>query len=516
MYDNSRVPSCTNVSSHPCRVQYNHWSLDTSTTGTTSSQLLSQATTPFSSTSYFSQPQRAQQVSTSHYVNYNPISSPLPSLSSSSSTNLYNYQHPKSTIFRNSTSTNQSILHMNDVRQRSESKAIVGIVKPMIHQRSYIQLNNNNNESKIPEIMLGSYDNNLTRSTYPLSSPTMSSKLCETSPVIYRSRPNSSYNNMNGHPPIVPRRHSSINNNNNKSLSSRRTSRTTSSYENEQQQQQNNDKIIIDIKRLEMFYGSVGTIVKSARSIARLYTTTTRQLINLEDWAWQQRGIPVWIYNTGANLKRTRQVRLLLAQHESCFAIWSNLVSDQAELHLPKDNYITCWLPESNLLVVLQFECNNACRLFFRYYYEILEYEQRMNLTNLSPLSTENVLQQQQQQQTKSTNNTKEIPRRYSRLRTISNKQDKEQQESDLRRCRSLSRIRTVKKSAISGPINFQHINHISGGCNQERPLSSTVTLRSLHASMSHLPTNGTLTDRHSKQSKIRASTVFEPRTTAV
>ncbi|CAF5015651.1 unnamed protein product, partial [Rotaria socialis] len=106
----------------------------------------------------------------------------------------------------------------------------------------------------------------------------------------------------------------------------------------------------------------------------------------------------------------------------------------------------------------------------------------------------------------------------YSRLRTISNKhdQEKEQQESNTRRCRSLSRIRTVKKSAISGPINFEHVNHISSGCNQERPLSNTVTLRSLHASMSHLPTNGTLIDRYSKQTKNRASTLFEPRTTAV
>ncbi|CAF3359355.1 unnamed protein product [Rotaria sp. Silwood1] len=528
MYDNSRVPSYTNVSSHPCHLQYNHWSLDIPTTGTAISQSLSQTTAPFSSTSYCSQSQQAKQVSTPNYVNYNPASSPLPS-SSLSSTHLYNYQRPKSTIFRNSTSTNQPILHTNDLRQRCESKAIVGIVKPMIHQHSYTQLNNNNNESKIPEIMLSSYDHNLTRLSFPLSSPTMSPKLSEKSSVIYRSRPSSSYNNMNGHPPMAPRRHSSINNS--KCLSSRRTSRATSSsitafnelssttissspsYENEQQQ--NDDKIIIDIKRLEMFYGSVGTIVKSARSIARLYTTTARQIVNFEDWSCQQRGVPVWIYNTGANLKRTRQVKLLLAQHESCFAIWSSLISDQAELRLPKDNYITCWLPESNLLVVLQFECNDACRLFFRYYYEILEYEQRMNLTNLLPLSIENV-QQQQQQQSKTTNNTKEIPRRYSRLRTISNKQDKEQQESDARRCRSLSRIRTVKKSAISGPINFEHINHISSGCNQERPLSSTVTLRSLHASMSHLPTNGTLTDRYSKQIKTRASTFFEPRTTAV
>jgi hypothetical protein len=208
----------------------------------------------------------------------------------------------------------------------------------------------------------------------------------------------------------------------------------------------------------------------------------------------------------------------VLAQQESCFAVWSSLVSDQAELRLPKENYVTCWLPESTLLVVFKFERDDACRLFFRQYYEILEHERRMNLTNSSSLPAEDTTQQQQQQpQTNTTTNHKEVPRRYSRLRTISNKQDKEQQQQfDLRRCRSLSKIRTVKKSSISGPINFEHVNHISSGCNQDRPLFGTVTSRSLHASMSHLPSNGTLTDRFSKPSKKHVSTLFEPQTTAV
>ncbi|CAF4931910.1 unnamed protein product, partial [Rotaria socialis] len=71
-----------------------------------------------------------------------------------------------------------------------------------------------------------------------------------------------------------------------------------------------------------------------------------------------------------------------------------------------------------------------------------------MNLANQSSLIPEIMIQQQT---TKTSSNNKEVPRRYSRLRTISNKhdQEKEQQESNTRRCRSLSRIRTVKKSAI-------------------------------------------------------------------
>jgi hypothetical protein len=164
------------------------------------------------------------------------------------------------------------------------------------------------------------------------------------------------------------------------------------------------------------------------------------------------------------------------------------------------------------MLVVFKFERNDACRLFFRHYYEILEYERRMNLANPPPLPAENNTSQQQ--------NNQEIPHRYSRLKSISNKKDKEQeqQQFELRRCRSLSKIRTVKKSDISGPINFEHVNHISSGCNQQKQglLSGSVTLRSLHASMSNLFNNGTIPERVFKQSKKRASISFEPRSTAV
>jgi hypothetical protein len=299
------------VSSRPCLTQYSRWSLNTPNTGTTTSQTLPESTGTLSSSFYFPQPQHTKQKPTPDYVNIHPL--PLPPPSSFSSSHLFNYQRPKSTIFHDFTSANQSTFHVNDFRQRYESKAVVGIVKPMVHQRSYTQLNNNNNkESKIPELMISSYHHNSTRSLYPPPPPTTPPPPSSaTSSVIYRSRPTPSFTNINGQPPIAPRRHSSISNS--KCLSSHRSSRTTSTSSSiaaavnelsstisshEHEQQHNNNRIIIDIKRLEMFYGSVGTLVKSARSTARLYTTTTRQLANFEDWSCQQYGVPVWIYNT--------------------------------------------------------------------------------------------------------------------------------------------------------------------------------------------------------------------------
>jgi hypothetical protein len=299
MYDNSRILSYTNVSARPYRTQYSRWSLDTPTIVNPPSQ---ESSAPLSSSFYLPYAQRTKQVLTPDYVNFYPTSSP--------SSHGPIYERPKSTILCDSILKNRSTFHVNDLRQRYETKAVVGIVKPMVHQRSYTQLNSNNNESKVPDMtMTNSYHNTSTRSLYPPPIPTPSSS-SSTSSVIYRTRPPPSHNHTNGQPPIAPRRYSSINTN--KCASSHRSSRTTStsssivginelssrasSHENEQQN--NDSSIIVDVKRLEMFYGSVGTLVRAAHSIARLYITTTQQLANFEDWSCQQLGVPVWIYNT--------------------------------------------------------------------------------------------------------------------------------------------------------------------------------------------------------------------------
>jgi hypothetical protein len=301
MYDNSRISSYVNVLARPCRTQYSRWSLDAPTTNNPSSHE-SVATLP--SSFHYPHSQRPKKALTPNYVNYYQ---PLPP---SSSSRLSNYERPKSSIIYDSISKHHSTFHVNDLRQRYETKAVVGIVKPMVHQLSYTQLNSNNNENKLSDIsMTNSCQHNSTCSLYPppIPTPSLSSS---TSSVVYRSRPPQSHNNTNGQPPMAPKRYSSISTN--KRASSHRSSRTTStsssivginelsskisSHENEQQNDDNN--IIIDVKRIEMFYGSVGTLVKAARSVAHLYTTTTRQLANFEDWSCQQLGVPVWIYNT--------------------------------------------------------------------------------------------------------------------------------------------------------------------------------------------------------------------------
>jgi len=309
MYDNAHLASYANIPSRPCRIQYSRWSLNSP------EESINSLPSPL----YFSQSQQQQQQqqqpvvdSTADYVNYYPSS-----VSSTSSSRVSHYERPRSTILSDPPLKVQSTFHVNELRRRYEQKAVIGIVKPMVHQLSYNPLNSNNIENKFPDMSIKTpYPYDSTRSLYPPPIPTPTLCPSTSSSIIYRTRPPISNHNSNGPPPIAPRRYSSISTN--KRTSSRRSSRTTSTsssivgineisskastHENEQQQQQqqndSNNEIIIDVKRIEMFYGSVGTLVKAARSIARLYITTTRQLANFEDWSCQQLGVPVWIYNT--------------------------------------------------------------------------------------------------------------------------------------------------------------------------------------------------------------------------
>jgi hypothetical protein len=304
MYDHSRLlPSSTNVLTGPCDSQFSRWSLSTPTTTTTRTVIHpsvpgAQSTAMLSSSSSFCFPQpptppRAKQTRSPIYVNIRPAIQ-----ASSSAIHLSNSERPRSSMFAELTTstTSSSIAHLNDLRQRYEAKGVVGIVKPMVHQRSFAQLNND--ENKLPEMIIRSNHRNSTRSLYPSS----------TSPVTYRPRRLPSHGHSNGPPPIVPRRHSSISTHK-YSSSSHRSSRTTSTSSStaptnelsstpSSPEDEQDETRILDVKRLEMFYSSVGTVVKSARSIARLYITTTRQLAGFEDWSCQQRGVPLWIHNT--------------------------------------------------------------------------------------------------------------------------------------------------------------------------------------------------------------------------
>lgn len=330
MYDNSRLPSDINLLVHPYDSQFSRWSIHSankmssigpatlppSKTTSFSSSASSSSSSSSSSSFYLPQSQGVQQPVSPNYVNLRP---------SYTATALDNHlstaPRPKSTMICDSNPTDQSMAHLHDLRHRYESKGIVGIVKPIVHQRSYTQLNDQRlltvekHEISYSRMDQSNPHHYSTRSLNPSSTSALPTPTSGTASVIYRSRRQPSHGHLNGPPPVAPRRHSSISNN--KRLSSHRSSRTASTSSSiapmneltlcDDDEQElppppppppKEDPMKLDVKRLEMFYSSVGTMVKSARSIAHLYITTTRQLAGIQDWSCQQRGVPVWIYNT--------------------------------------------------------------------------------------------------------------------------------------------------------------------------------------------------------------------------
>ncbi|CAF0755380.1 unnamed protein product [Didymodactylos carnosus] len=438
----------------------------------------------------------------------------------------------------NSTTVNKPTFNVGELRHRYEDKTVV-VVKPLINRtksQSHAELISDDQHDSIKNEQYLSntsnlqlnddkrfgqiFDNNIINR----KPPSYPNALCLTpssTPVVYRSKPP-----LPIQPPVVPRRHSSISN---------RTSRTVStsscstlipdslhSILSRNQPEDFHSDVEIDVKKIELFYGSVGTLVKASRSMAHLYTTTTKQMANFEDWSCQQRGIPVLIYNTGANLKRLREIKIILVENGSCFTVWTCLVSQQSEIRLPKEGFVTCWLPQQNMLAVFKFDKNDACRLFFRQYHEILERERKL-------------LMNENHQLPPKADNREKTPRRYSKIRSTARSSEPKvsstleptflatknnDQNHELRRCRSLSKIRLIKKSAISGPVNFEHVSHIANNNRNSITISQLggiSSLRCLHSSTSNIsaiPDDGYLSNRLFYLNK-RAS-AYEPRTTEV
>ena len=72
-----------------------------------------------------------------------------------------------------------------------------------------------------------------------------------------------------------------------------------------------------DITKIASFYRSIGTLVFVGRSLATLYTSDFDAMANLKDWKQLYTGVPIWLFNTGMNPKRSVDRRSPLRTKES-------------------------------------------------------------------------------------------------------------------------------------------------------------------------------------------------------
>ncbi|CAF3889551.1 unnamed protein product [Rotaria sordida] len=126
-----------------------------------------------------------------------------------------------------------------------------------------------------------------------------------------------------------------------------------------------------DVIKIAAFYKSIGTLVHVAHSIATLYTSDFDAMANLKDWKKLYTGVPVWLFNTGMNPKRSRCIRLVISELGSSFTLWDTVVNGASDVRLPKSRHITLKSLETGTILALKFDDTNATDEFHQYFVKL-------------------------------------------------------------------------------------------------------------------------------------------------
>ena len=105
-----------------------------------------------------------------------------------------------------------------------------------------------------------------------------------------------------------------------------------------------------EIFKIESCYKSMCSIVNSAKCQAELHTTNLENLVKLLDWKLQLSGVPVWVFNTGLNPKRKKELTLVLADKKTGFAVWKlNNMNYKNDFKWTKPGHLTFKIFASNI-----------------------------------------------------------------------------------------------------------------------------------------------------------------------
>lgn len=182
-----------------------------------------------------------------------------------------------------------------------------------------------------------------------------------------------------------------------------------------------------DILKVESAYRSIGAQVFAARSSCDLYITTAERLSKLEDWILFQQGLPVWLFNSGTNPKRSSRLSLILAEFGSGFPIWQDTINSYSEIKLAREQHITFRLSDRVTLAVMRFYDILASKEFFSFY--------------------ERLRSDSRHQHVFGTSSTNSSHQRSSSCGSILKS--------------SRKALKNISKSSISNPCQFQHITSL-------------------------------------------------------
>lgn len=161
------------------------------------------------------------------------------------------------------------------------------------------------------------------------------------------------------------------------------------------------------IERIESLYSSMGSHIYVSPCLVRLFILTDIQVCSLEQWKFIHRGYPIWLYNTGLNPRRSSELLLIIVDEKTGFILWSDRITSISNIIQPTNLTLSFRHSLNNSSIMLRFEYLDE-KLFQRFYSYLKQ----------NQFYTEN-------------NFRKKISKRF------------------------------IRKSDISPPCHFKHLNHI-------------------------------------------------------
>lgn len=187
-----------------------------------------------------------------------------------------------------------------------------------------------------------------------------------------------------------------------------------------------------DINRIEAMYKSVNSIVLVSTCTVDVYTTNTEQISNLQEfWKLEFNSVvPVWIFD------RKKQLKLTFVDKQTAFPVCKQIIfTDMNQLKNPKEKRLTFNVKHLTFLIV--FHDFFACNQFLKFYQEFSTFNEKVSSFDKA--------------KTRTTYKTAEF--KSAHLKLVETKPLK------------------IKKSFISNPCAFQHVNSLKNEDKQVKML---------------------------------------------
>lgn len=264
-----------------------------------------------------------------------------------------------------------------------------------------------------------------------------------------------------------------------------------------------------EVKKIESMYRSIGSVVHVSPCTCDLFTTTSEQIALLLNDCWKleiNSIVPIWIFDTGFNPKRQKQLRLLFVDRHTAFPLTTKniIINKFNQLTNPSgDKRLTFTLRQKQLVCLMQFCDFFSCQEFFKFYTNLINtrnfdiFGSNNSLFNDSELSQVNTNANSRMNQSRSMMSLSKIPdstssnlhlrnNRYSEyldesvllsknnfLRPAQQKQKSNNMKmkssattGNLKNLQSSFTVQhmTITKNCISNPCAFLHINSLKDG----------------------------------------------------